>query len=410
MELEGIRGIASLAVVAHHYIFAFFPLLAYGFSQPQHMRYEDNIYGTPLTLAYAGTFAVAIFFVLSGFVLTIGFFQTGDESIIKNHAAKRYLRLMIPALVATMLCLILIKLGVSSQVQQAADISHSSWLANTWNVSTGFFSALYSGTIEIFMDEGSVYNNVLWTMKTEFIGSFIVFIFALVAGKMRHRWIIYAWLTVMTLNTWFLTFVIGMALADLYAHGHLKTSRKKWMPGLFLVVGLLLGSYPHSHAEYTKYSFLKLELFNNFHIEDKIFYLTIAAALVIVSVLIGHRIKSWLQRPAVGILGKYTFSLYLIHLPVLYSFTVGVFLLSYDNLGYNLSVLTAFILTVPILFVMTISFERYVDNPSIVLARRFSTFLNGSQSIKMKRSIMHQFKKIIKYKTKRVKRFNEVIE
>lgn len=387
MELEGIRGLASLAVVLHHYIFAFFPLLAYGFSETQHMRYEDEIFGTPLTLAYAGTFAVAIFFVLSGFVLTIGFFQTGDESIIKKHATKRYIRLMLPALASTMICLLLIKFGVSRQVSDAAEITGSNWLAGTWDVSAGFFSALYSGAIDIFISQGSPYNNVLWTMMTEFIGSFIVFTFALTVGKSRYRWVAYIWLSVLCFNSWFLAFVLGMMMADLYVQGYIKPVAKKWIPGALLLGGLFLGSYPHKNADTTFYSFMDLSVFSKFHVDEKILYLTVGAFILILGVMLSDGVKAWLQKPKVSILGKYTFSLYLIHLPVLYSFTVATFLLLRTNMGYNMSVFLAFLLSIPILWVATVSFEKYVDSPSIRLARSFSGFLEDGKSMKSSRYI-----------------------
>ena len=136
MELEGLRGLAALMVVASHYVHAFYPSLATGNMGFQHMTYEDNIYGTPLTLAFAGTFAVAIFFVLSGFVLTIGFFQTKKIDIIKKLASKRYLRLMLPALASIFLCLVLMKLNIAS-IDSAASLAHSKWLADAWQLRRG---------------------------------------------------------------------------------------------------------------------------------------------------------------------------------------------------------------------------------------------------------------------------------
>jgi len=144
---------------------------------PAHTRFESLVHGTPLALLYAGTFAVAIFFVLSGFVLSIGFFQTGDVKIVKKLALSRYLRLMIPALVSVILAFLLMSIGFSRIPEAAGQITGSaSWLSS-WSFDTNLFAAIKNGAVDIFVHAGSAFNNVLWTMFTEFIGSFMVFAF-----------------------------------------------------------------------------------------------------------------------------------------------------------------------------------------------------------------------------------------
>src|SRR4051812_4008381 len=101
-ELEGLRGVAAIMVVLYHFLLAFYSLaflgIGNGYEVAQHMRLEDNLYGNPIMAFLSGSFAVAIFFVLSGFVLSIGFFATKKHEILQKLAAKRYLRLMLPAL------------------------------------------------------------------------------------------------------------------------------------------------------------------------------------------------------------------------------------------------------------------------------------------------------------------------
>lgn len=340
----------------------------FGPGSAQHMRFEDNIYGTPLALLFAGAFAVAIFFVLSGFVLTIGFFQTKDESIIKKLAAKRYLRLMLPALAVTMVCLVLIKLGFAQYLVEAAKVTGSEWLGVGWGFDASFLNALYSGTVGIFVEGGSAYDNVLWTMKTEFIGSFIVFAFVLLFGKSKHRWISYIAAVILTFNTWFLPFILGMAMADTYASGRLESFKKKrWIAGA-LVGAVVLGAYPISSTSNTVYSLVSNQLFPGITIDYLILYLTIGAALLIFAVLASRRLTAWLERPKVSILGKYTFSLYLVHLPVIYTVGVITFLAVNPYLGYNISVLVALLASVPVIAFATILFEKYVDAPAVKLS------------------------------------------
>lgn len=377
MALEGVRGLAAIVVVLHHFLLAFYPLLIFGPGSIQHMRFEDNIHGTPLALLFAGAFAVSIFFVLSGFVLTVGFFQTKSESIIKKLAAKRYLRLMLPALAITMVCFILMKLGFPQHIAEAAEITGSSWLGTGWSFDAHFLSALYSGTIGIFIEGGSAYDNVLWTMTTEFIGSFIVFAFVLLCGRSRYRWLSYAGVIILTFNTWFLPFIIGVALADLYVSGRLELFRKKRFIAIALAGAVLFGAYPIASVQTTMYAFASNQLPANITVNYQVLYLTIGASLLIFAVLMSKRITSWLERQRVSILGKYTFSLYLVHLPVLYTTGMLTFLALHSYLSYNMAVLLTLLINIPVIALVTVLFERYIDAPAIrfsgVVARAFES-------------------------------------
>ena len=376
--LEGVRGLAAIMVVLHHSLLAFYPVMVFGPGGLQHTRFEDNIFGTPLAIVYAGTFAVAIFFVLSGFVLTVGFFQTKSETIIKKLASKRYLRLMLPALAVTMLAYICIKLGFPQYIAKAAGITGSVWLSgSSWNPDLTFIQSIFSGTIGIFTQGNSPFDNVLWTMLTEFAGSFIVFAFVLLFGSSKHRWLSYIVISIFTFNTWFLPFIIGMGLADLYSSGKLEVFKKKrWVIGA-LIGAVAFGSFPMGGESTRLYGHISKQIFPGITINYSMFYLTLGAALLIFAVLVGKRLTTWLERPRISGLGKYTFSLYLIHLPVIYTVGVLSFLALSPHFGYNTAVLLTALITTPTIIVSTLLFEKYVDAPAVrfsaVVAKIFET-------------------------------------
>ena len=354
----------------------------------QHSRFEDNIHGTPLALLYAGTFAVAIFFVLSGFVLTIGFFQTKNETIIKKLASKRYLRLMLPALAVTLLCFLLIKLGFPQYIAEASKITGSGWLEGmSWNPDSTFLQALYSGTIGIFIEGQSMFDNVLWTMLTEFAGSFIVFAFVLLFGTSKHRWMSYILVSILTFNTWFLPFILGMALADLYASGRLDAFKKKrWVIG-FLAGAVAFGSFPTIGTDSTVYSVVSQQLFAGIKIDYNILYLTLGATLLIFAVLVGKRVTQWLEKPRISGLGKYTFSLYLIHLPVLYTVGVLSFLTVSPYFGYSVAVIITVLICIPSIVVVTLLFERYIDAPAVRFSGAVARIFENDGSFELKQRL-----------------------
>src|SRR5882757_8576491 len=89
IELEALRGVAAFVVLLHHFLLIIAPHL-------HGRKFPDDpiaLVQTPLYALVNGTAAVAIFFVLSGFVLTFRAMQTRDWSQIVVGAVRRWPRL-----------------------------------------------------------------------------------------------------------------------------------------------------------------------------------------------------------------------------------------------------------------------------------------------------------------------------
>lgn len=384
MELEGLRGLAAIVVVVYHAMIMYYPGIAYGhnanLAPVQNMRFEDNLYGNPLNVFLSGGFAVAIFFVLSGFVLSIGFFQTGKQSIIQRLASKRYLRLMLPALMSTLFVFILVVLDLSINRQATINITHSGSLATDWNFVPSFLEAMKQGTTSIFLQSGGSYNAVLWTMYYEFIGSFIVFITLLVFGLSRYRWIIYIGLLWMTLGMWFFGIILGMVLADIYAHRSqiFLTGRRIWA-WFALGGGLLLGGYPILSTKGTFYEPFTISRYTED--QNAALYMSLGAVLVVVAVLGLSPLSKLFRHPKISFLGRYTYSLYLTHTLVLYTLGTTLFVLLAHHFGLNKSAVFATIMCLPAIALVTWLFEKYIDAPSIRFANFFSDIVLGRREL-----------------------------
>ena len=379
MALEGLRGVAAIMVVIFHALLIFYTIALYGPAWDggavQRFGLEDNLYGTPLTIIASGGFAVAAFFVLSGFVLSIGFFETGNLDIIKKLAAKRYIRLMIPALASILLVWLVMSLGLTTNVQ-ASELTNSTWLGSMWNFAPNLFDAVAQGTWGIFVTGENYYNPVLWTMFYEVTGSFLVFGLLALFGKVHRRWLLYVVLVIISFQTWYLGFVVGMALADMYANKKIPEILKKWWVGATIfLIGLVIGAYPAKSALGTMYENLSIPGFsdiNNFSL-----FTTVGATLVIVAVLTWRPLEKILSSRRISMLGKYTFSLYLTHKIVLFTVTTTnfMYLTLIAGMDYNQAAFLSLIISVPLIIVVTYLFERYIDAPSIRLSGVFSRWL-----------------------------------
>ncbi len=163
---------AALVVVFYHLSLGFLP------RQMSVFLGEPADYTNPLWTRFwfgliNGNAAVVMFFVLSGFVLTRGFFVTERSDLLFRTALKRYPRLAGPLVAASLLAWLLYMAGLQNNAPAAA-LTGSSWLA-TYGLFPGpsFIEALRQGLWRTLLYNDTSYNTSLWTMRIELTGSFI---------------------------------------------------------------------------------------------------------------------------------------------------------------------------------------------------------------------------------------------
>jgi len=369
--LDGLRGMASLMVVLHHYLCAFYPVLIFGASSIVHIGpIEAWIAASPLNLFYNGGFAVCIFFVLSGYVLTNKFFRTKQHEVIISSAVRRYVRLMIPILFTVISAYILLA-GRFYYNIPVSNITGSQWLASANNYTPSFADVLKQGLWGVFFESPnqfiSSFNNVLWTIKIEFIGSILVFSFVSLLGDLKNRWVFYVTTALILLKTYYLAFIIGMILSDLYTGKNSEkfTVKNSLVKVELLVVGLFFGSYylggwwGESLCESLHLSILNSsELFR-----------TIGAGLVFIVLLKRTKLKKVFSNKIFVFLGKISFTMYLLHLLVIYSVSSLLFMALFTVLPYNISYIIMFLFTFPIVLDVSYLAHKYVDDPGVRLSR-----------------------------------------
>jgi peptidoglycan/LPS O-acetylase OafA/YrhL len=110
--LDGMKGTASLIVLFSHLVLGFYPYLhltSQDFFDKQNIIIKI-IGSTPLNLIYSGHFAVMVFFLITGYVLSYKYFTTPKtHEYITSGAFRRYFRLMIPALFSCLIAYFLLQ-------------------------------------------------------------------------------------------------------------------------------------------------------------------------------------------------------------------------------------------------------------------------------------------------------------
>jgi peptidoglycan/LPS O-acetylase OafA/YrhL len=310
--LDGLRGVAAVVVVLHHLLLISEPHLTADLGKDPWTVWW-LLERTPLKLLTAGREAVMVFFVLSGLVVALPALRKANFSW-SGFLAGRFIRLFLPAWAAIVIATGLFFL-VPRLPQQATG---GSWLAKSAQTDWHWQHLIKEFSI---MLEGVQYDNALWTLRWEFAFSLVLPVFVVLA-MLLHRW----WLPVGALAlglvvlgcyldidamsylpVFFLGTLIAARLPQIRKWG--KSARAEWVLGLVLVVSalLLVASWllapvvPQGTKE--NHALLGLEVLG-------------AVGIVVVTVGEGW-FRRLLKRRVPQFLGRTSFSLYLIHIPII---------------------------------------------------------------------------------------------
>lgn len=361
--IEGLRGWAAMIVVMSHLILTIWPAMASGIEKDVRSRLDMAIFHSPLTIFYSGTFAVFVFFVMSGYVLSVKFFRTGDEQIIRDLFLKRYVRLMLPALCSTVLACLLVKLGFLIGPEQ---LSLSSWFTS-YSPSHDLPAAIYEGFWRCFILGESNFNWALWTMRVELLGSLLTFSLCLLTKNTDKKWIIYLLVSLALLwilgpsALYYIAFIIGIWIAERpeFKLGWVSTT------GLILATLLFGGFIPGSltHAAASGFSMS----INKTLIPRETICAAIGGIAVFIAVLGNKKFLDWFGR--FSTLGNRSFAIYLLHLPVMASIGAASFQFSKEFFSnYNAAGAVMVITVIAVTYFLAGYYAKYIDQNSIKLA------------------------------------------
>ena len=222
--LDGLRGWAALVVVFYHTFIGVLPPL------DNAADYIRNWW------PFAGRFSVCLFFLVSGFALSIVFMRDHDNQALVRMAAGRYFRLFIPIFVICAFVSLSMNTGLFPEPNERP-LSKATKFAFDPTLQHLLKFSFY----DVFFDYSgkSSYAGPLWTMSVELYGSFIIAITLFVLGKPRNHLVIYlvAMIVLLYLQSYYFLFLVGVLSCDY--HKELSESRVKFIAPLLLVVGAM---------------------------------------------------------------------------------------------------------------------------------------------------------------------------
>lgn len=395
-SLNGLRGLAALIVVITHCQQFFF---AYS---PTTLRALFEGVATPFSLIgvaffeafYDGSFAIMVFWVLSGVVLSIKYFELilEDKQTHINHylffsALKRYFRLLAPVLLSVIIGYLLLQndLLFTEEMAQRYSGEYAQWLNTFFPFNADFMHALRSAFVDTFVNysRSTSYNPVLWTMEKEFIGSLLLFASLAIFGQHSKRQAIYIVLLIaliLTKFSWLAAFVCGILICDYYLQYRNKGSNFVGN-GFSEPVAKIVRSV--QHIPVLIILFLVLIILIGLPNYKGLINLLLASFLIVLA-LISLPVNNFLSSKPLQWLGKISFGLYLSHFLLVSSFSSFVYLQVIDDWGYTISAIVVSSMTVLLSLVTGLIFYYLGDLQGIRLASMIVKSLSEKSVINKK--------------------------
>jgi len=361
-SLDSLRGLAALIVVVHHWRLAFFDdhlgklvhLSPWQDPKP-YLQYASHF-------LVPGGAAVMIFFVLSGFVLALSVDRPSET--YGPFIIKRFLRIYPPFAVMVLLAALLCAWAGSSSIPQLSE-----WFNRAWKFDVNL-SLLLGHLAMVGTAPYTSLDNVTWTLVHEMRISLVFpIIFYCVRRNLRLSLVFSLLLSVIAgvtsrfappvLASWLLTvyfsilFFAGAALAVHRAEVATWWRSRKVGTKVFLwCTAVLLLSVPTSGQIWTLYA------------------VGLGAIGIVVFCFADLAVSAWLEQRPLLRLGRISYSLYLVHVPIL----LAVLHLGYGRFPTWLLIGTGLALA----FLAAEVMNRVVELPSQKLGRTLAELYQGA--------------------------------
>lgn len=320
--LDGLRGFAAAVVLLHHLSMTI-PAVSDGYDSSAHAPLWSVAWWlteTPLKFFVAGPEFVLVFFVLSGFVLTLAPLKRGRSYDWLGYYPRRIIRLGIPVVASMVLAVAVILLLPHPVVGD-----RGSWLTRQADPNTSAHNLVEETLLIVSPNRPSV-NPPLWSLTWEMWFSLLLPVGVLIAIASRRMPPIVSLLLLtgisvagyitgtdaaMYMPAFGLGAVLGANAKSIHA-GIERVRHRRWFPVVAIVVcvaGPMLS---------ISYWLLRAVIP---HGAETLLAMRVPGALLIVAAVAFIPVAAWLfeRRPLLAV-GKVSFSLYLVHSPVVVAF------------------------------------------------------------------------------------------
>lgn len=417
--LDGLRGWACLLVFNFHFLFTYTWKVAVGWGFD-----EDNfgIHQLPfIHMLVSGHIMVAIFFVISGYVLShkpLRMIRSRNWeralTTLASSTFRRGLRLYIPSIIGIFIVFLAVRVGVYDYSYRVINEGLTITGTNEQHppiletCTAQFWDWYY--TVVRLMDPWhwelyyNNYNPHLWTIPVEFRSSIVLFITILATSRLTAA----ARLSLLSCIIYFcarwgrwdvVLFLCGMFMAEVDLINGIWESPSLSSPSLaekpndrgllgqvmrsygraiwilVFIFGLYVGSSPNTGVQFTPGYRWLARLTPETYPEPHRFPQTIGAVIIVCSINNSKDIQKLFTNRLSQYLGRISFAFYIVHGPILHSLgysimpSIWAFTGKETNTQYCMGFLIGWLICLPVCLWAGDVFWRAVDIPSVKFAR-----------------------------------------
>jgi peptidoglycan/LPS O-acetylase OafA/YrhL len=365
--LDSLRGLAATSVIASHFCISFY------------LPYTANylLSDTLLSIIRNGNGAVAFFFVLSGFVLSLKFFTSSKEHSYLQYFIARFFRIY-PLFIVVLILSAFSKEYLFYRFDTIP--AQIAFFNINWQVPFSFERMISESTLFFLKAPELMLIPQDWTLKVELILSLFIPFLILVARDYPRGFIfiVFFFMKLMPASLFLFHFSLGIAIAvNLEEIKNLWTLVPSWFKYFILMIASVLYSNDliFSHNR----SFLLNSIFIN--------VAAIGAALILVIAVCSPKAQKILNMSMMQFIGKISFGIYLVHIIVLLCLTP--FLMSIMNGAglTNIYLIGGIVFPITLLVTYLISFLLYlsIEKPFISIGKtvaiKFEDRFNDAQNL-----------------------------
>lgn len=352
--LDGIKGILCLLIFVHHFLLIFFPAIHYGGIAPSYLNgFDTYLSQSPISVIFNGNYMVALFCVISAVVLSRSIMTTENKEKLAGAVVKRYFRLMLPVVAIGFVTFIFSQLGLFTNVEVGEAVSSPS-AVQSYREPMSFIDFIFSVLIRTWFYGDNTISPAYWMLSKLFIGSLVCMLISIFPWKFKRTSLIFYSILALAFldrSDLILAFILGTMIG--WATVYMKKLFNPYLGAAALIFGILLGGYPSGVEPTNFYRYINFMSYIDWHI--------LGAAATIFGLFSLSFLQNFFSKRPFLWLGKISYSVYLVHMLVLYSLATSLYMWLAPSTGYYTAVAISFVASTAVMLTLSYLYQKYVE-------------------------------------------------